>query len=133
MILDSYWFIVSHLITGAHLSEVEIGKKPRIPIISLIFFHHNSQENDSYNDSSEKHQNPEDLELNVFIFCKIIEFHLVTLSLKFLLLGASRVLQAVAVDTMFGPFLSFVNKGTVKNNPVSAVLVTSVLVQVNLV
>jgi hypothetical protein len=43
------------------------------------------------------------------------------------------VLQAVAVDTMFGPFLSFVNKGTVKNNPVSAVLVTSVLVQVDLV
>ena len=43
------------------------------------------------------------------------------------------MLQAVAVDTMFGPFLSFVNKGTVKNNPVSAVLVTSVLVQVDLI
>ena len=33
---------------------------------------------------------------------------------------------------MFGPFLSFVTKGTVKNNPVSAVIVTSALVQVRL-
>ena len=40
------------------------------------------------------------------------------------------MLQAVAEDTMFGPFLSFVTKGTVKHNPVSAVFVTSLLVQV---
>jgi potassium/chloride transporter 9 len=40
------------------------------------------------------------------------------------LIGGSRVLQAVAEDTMFGPFLTFINKGTVKNNPITAVITT---------
>eukprot|EP00092_Neocalanus_flemingeri_P009879 GFUD01010648.1.p1 GENE.GFUD01010648.1~~GFUD01010648.1.p1 ORF type:complete len:926 (+),score=262.27 GFUD01010648.1:182-2959(+) len=40
------------------------------------------------------------------------------------MIGASRVLQAVAEDTMFGPFLTFINKGTVKNNPITAVIAT---------
>ena len=34
------------------------------------------------------------------------------------MIGASRVLQAVAEDTIFGPFLSFINKGTINNNPI---------------
>jgi len=40
------------------------------------------------------------------------------------MIGGSRVLQAVAEDTMFGPFLAFINKGTVKNNPITAVIAT---------
>jgi hypothetical protein len=40
------------------------------------------------------------------------------------------VMQAVAEDTMFGPFLSFVTRGTVRNNPVSAVVATFLLVEV---
>ena len=48
------------------------------------------------------------------------------------LIGASRVLQAVAEDTMFGPFLYFILKGKIKNNPVLAVLTTSLLVQVDI-
>ena len=39
-------------------------------------------------------------------------------------------MQAVAEDTMFGPFLSFVTRGTVRNNPVSAVVATFLLVEV---
>lgn len=46
------------------------------------------------------------------------------------LIGGSRVLQAVAEDTMFGPFLYFILKGTVSNNPISAVITTSLFVQV---
>ena len=34
------------------------------------------------------------------------------------MIGASRVLQAVAEDTIFGPLLSFINKGTINNNPI---------------
>jgi len=44
-------------------------------------------------------------------------------------IGASRVLQAVAEDTIFGPFLSFINKGTVNNNPITAVIATFCCVQ----
>ena len=40
------------------------------------------------------------------------------------------MLQAVAEDTMFGPFLSFVTRGTFKDNPVSAVIATFLLVEV---
>ncbi len=45
------------------------------------------------------------------------------------LIGASRVLQAVAKDVMFGPILAFVTKGTIKDNPIAAVLVTWFFVQ----
>ena len=45
------------------------------------------------------------------------------------LIGASRVLEAVAKDVLFGPFLNFVTKGTIKDNPVAAVIVTWLLVQ----
>lgn len=45
------------------------------------------------------------------------------------LIGASRVLQAVAEDTIFGPFLSFINRGTINNNPISAVIVTFCFVE----
>jgi len=44
-------------------------------------------------------------------------------------IGASRVLQAVAEDTIFGPFLSFINKGTINNNPITAVIATFCCVQ----
>ena len=37
--------------------------------------------------------------------------------------------QAVAEDTIFGPFLEFVNKGTVRNNPISAVIATCGFIQ----
>ena len=47
----------------------------------------------------------------------------------FILSGASRVLQAVAEDTIFGPFLSFINKGTINNNPITAVIATFCCVQ----
>ena len=40
------------------------------------------------------------------------------------LIGASRVLEAVAKDIMFGPILAFVTKGTIKDNPVAAVVFT---------
>jgi len=46
------------------------------------------------------------------------------------LIGGSRVLQAVAKDTMFGPFLKFITRGTVGTNPISAVVSTFVFVQV---
>jgi len=46
------------------------------------------------------------------------------------LIGASRVLQAVAEDTMFGPFLHFILKGTFSNNPIASVALTSILVQI---
>eukprot|EP00090_Calanus_glacialis_P041695 TRINITY_DN74208_c0_g1_i1.p1 TRINITY_DN74208_c0_g1~~TRINITY_DN74208_c0_g1_i1.p1 ORF type:complete len:618 (+),score=98.99 TRINITY_DN74208_c0_g1_i1:78-1856(+) len=45
------------------------------------------------------------------------------------LIGGSRVLDAIAKDTMFGPFLHFVTKGTFKNNPIVAVIITFVFVQ----
>ena len=46
------------------------------------------------------------------------------------LIGASRILQAVAEDSVFGPFLYFITKGTLNNNPIVAVMVTFVFVQV---
>jgi amino acid permease len=45
------------------------------------------------------------------------------------MIGGSRVLQAVAEDIMFGPFLSFINKGTRNNNPITAVIATFVWVE----
>jgi potassium/chloride transporter 9 len=44
-------------------------------------------------------------------------------------MGASRVMEAVAKDILFGPFLAFVAQGTVGDNPVAAVLVTWVFVE----
>ncbi|XP_044268359.1 solute carrier family 12 member 9 isoform X1 [Tribolium madens] len=44
-------------------------------------------------------------------------------------IGGSRVLEALAKDNVFGPLLSFVPKGTWKGNPVAAVLVSWLLVQ----
>ena len=38
-------------------------------------------------------------------------------------------MEAVAKDILFGPFLSFVARGTVGDNPVAAVLVTWILVE----
>ena len=46
------------------------------------------------------------------------------------MIGGSKVLQAVAEDTMFGPFLTFINKGTVKNNPITAVIATFCWVEI---
>ena len=45
------------------------------------------------------------------------------------LMGASRVMEAVAKDILFGPFLAFVARGTVGDNPLAAVLVTWVFVE----
>lgn len=46
------------------------------------------------------------------------------------LIGGSRILQAVAKDTMFGPFLTFITRGTVGSNPISAVISTSFFIQI---
>ena len=35
-----------------------------------------------------------------------------------MILFVTILLQAVAEDTIFGPFLSFINKGTINNNPI---------------
>ena len=40
------------------------------------------------------------------------------------MIGGSKVLQAVAEDILFGPFLNFINRGTINNNPISAVITT---------
>ncbi|KAG5888656.1 hypothetical protein JTB14_021281 [Gonioctena quinquepunctata] len=44
-------------------------------------------------------------------------------------IGASRVLEALSKDRVFGSFLDFVTKGTWKGNPVAAVVVSTCLVQ----
>ncbi|XP_066251043.1 solute carrier family 12 member 9 [Euwallacea similis] len=44
-------------------------------------------------------------------------------------IGGSRVLEALAKDRIFGSLLNFVTKGTWKGNPVTAVLISAVLVQ----
>lgn len=44
-------------------------------------------------------------------------------------IGGSRVLEALAKDRIFGSLLDFIPKGTWKNNPVTAVLLSSLLVQ----
>ncbi|CAH1176054.1 unnamed protein product [Phaedon cochleariae] len=44
-------------------------------------------------------------------------------------IGGSRVLEALAKDRVFGPFLDFIPKGTWKGNPVAAVIASAVLVQ----
>ena len=45
------------------------------------------------------------------------------------LIGASRILEAVAKDVLFGPVLAFVTKGYIKDNPVTAVLCTWIFVE----
>ncbi len=45
------------------------------------------------------------------------------------LIGASRVLEAVAKDVLFGPFLTFINKGVYHDNPMAAVCLTWLFVQ----
>ena len=45
------------------------------------------------------------------------------------LIASSRVLEAVAKDMMFGPLLSFVPKGTCRNNPILAVAMTWIIVE----
>uniref|UniRef100_A0A2M4A833 Solute carrier family 12 member 9 n=1 Tax=Anopheles triannulatus TaxID=58253 RepID=A0A2M4A833_9DIPT len=45
------------------------------------------------------------------------------------LIGASRVMEALAKDRVFGPLMSFVVKGTYKGNPIAAVIASWVLVE----
>eukprot|EP00095_Tigriopus_kingsejongensis_P007902 snap_masked-scaffold132_size323655-processed-gene-1.0 protein:Tk07902 transcript:snap_masked-scaffold132_size323655-processed-gene-1.0-mRNA-1 annotation:"solute carrier family 12 member 9" len=45
------------------------------------------------------------------------------------LIGASRILEAVAKDVLFGHLLAFFTKGTVKDNPVTSIMVTWFLVE----
>ncbi|CAH0558238.1 unnamed protein product [Brassicogethes aeneus] len=44
-------------------------------------------------------------------------------------IGASRVVEALAKDRIFGSFLSFIPKGTWNGNPVAAVILSAILVQ----
>ena len=44
-------------------------------------------------------------------------------------IGGSRVLQAMAKDVVFGPFLIYVTKGTINENPITAVITTWCLMQ----
>ena len=44
-------------------------------------------------------------------------------------IGGSRVLEAMAKDVVFGPFLIYVTKGTINENPVTAVITTFCLMQ----
>ena len=44
-------------------------------------------------------------------------------------IGGSRVLQAMAKDVVFGPFLIYVSKGTLNENPITAVITTWCLMQ----
>lgn len=45
------------------------------------------------------------------------------------LIGSSRVLEALAKDQVFGPFLNFITKGTWHGNPIAAVITSFVLVE----
>lgn len=45
------------------------------------------------------------------------------------LIGSSRVLEAMARDRIYGSILDFVSRGTYKNNPIVAVLISWVLVE----
>lgn len=45
------------------------------------------------------------------------------------LIGSSRVLEALAKDQVFGPFLNYVTKGTWQGNPIAAVITSWVLVE----
>ncbi|CAF1326980.1 unnamed protein product, partial [Adineta ricciae] len=49
------------------------------------------------------------------------------------IIGASRILQALAIDEIFGPLLRWLKRGTTRHgNPVAAVFVTFVLVELTL-
>ena len=48
------------------------------------------------------------------------------------LIGASRVLEAMAKDILFGPFLIYITKGTVNENPIAAVATTWGIMQLML-
>lgn len=45
------------------------------------------------------------------------------------LIGASRLINAIAVDNIFGSALQFITEGTYKDNPIVAVVISSLLVQ----
>lgn len=45
------------------------------------------------------------------------------------LIGASRLIAAIAEDNIYGFFLHFITRGTYKGNPILAVLLTSIFVQ----
>ena len=45
------------------------------------------------------------------------------------LIGASRVVYAVALDKIFGPVLNIISRGSYKDNPILAVLITGGLIQ----
>ena len=45
------------------------------------------------------------------------------------LIGASRLISAIAEDNIFGFFLHFITRGTYKGNPIVAVFITSIFVQ----
>ncbi|XP_031617051.1 solute carrier family 12 member 9 isoform X2 [Contarinia nasturtii] len=45
------------------------------------------------------------------------------------LIGSSRVLEAMARDRVYGRILDFVSRGTYKNNPIAAVLISWILVE----
>ncbi|XP_050506063.1 solute carrier family 12 member 9 [Diabrotica virgifera virgifera] len=45
------------------------------------------------------------------------------------IIGASRVVEALSKDRIFGPILNFIPKGTWKGNPIAAVVLSAVLVQ----
>ena len=45
------------------------------------------------------------------------------------LIGASRLIAAIAEDNIYGYFLRFITMGTYKGNPILAVLLTSIFVQ----
>ena len=45
------------------------------------------------------------------------------------MIGASRVVYAVALDKIFGPVLNIISRGSYKDNPILAVLITGSLIQ----
>ena len=45
------------------------------------------------------------------------------------MIGASRAVYAVALDKIFGPVLNIISRGSYKDNPILAVLITGSLIQ----